>query len=32
MAVQGPKAFDLLEKVFGKEILELKFYNFILNI
>ena len=28
MAVQGPKAFDLLEKVFGKEILELKFYNF----
>ena len=28
MAIQGPKAFDLLEKVFGKEILDLKFYNF----
>ena len=28
MAVQGPKAFNLLEKVFGKEILDLKFYNF----
>ena len=28
MAVQGPKAFDLLEKIFGKEILDLKFYNF----
>ena len=28
MAVQGPKAFNLLEKVFGNEILDLKFYNF----
>ena len=28
MAVQGPKAFDLLEKIFGKEILDLKFYNY----
>ena len=28
MAVQGPKAFNLLEKIFGKEILDLKFYNF----
>ncbi len=25
MAVQGPKAFNLLEKIFGKEILDLKF-------
>ena len=23
-----PKAFNLLEKIFGKEILDLKFYNF----
>ena len=28
MAVQGPKAVNLLEKIFGKEILDLKFYNF----
>ena len=28
MAVQGPKAFNLLKKIFGKEILDLKFYNF----
>ena len=28
VAVQGPKAFNLLDKVFGKEILDLKFYNF----
>ena len=28
MAVQGPKAFNLLEKIFGNEILDLKFYNF----
>ena len=28
MAVQGPNAFNLLEKIFGKEILDLKFYNF----
>ncbi len=28
MAVQGPKAFNLLEKIFGKEILDLKFYNY----
>ena len=28
MAVQGPKSFSLMSKVFGKEILDLKFYNF----
>ena len=28
MAVQGPKAFNLLETIFGEEILNLKFYNF----
>ena len=28
LAVQGPKAFNLLEKIFGKKILDLKFYNF----
>ena len=30
MAVQGPKSFSLMSKVFGKEILDLKFI--ILNI
>jgi len=28
MAVQGPKSFALMEKVFGKEITELKFFGF----
>ena len=28
IAVQGPKSFSLMEKVFGKEILELKFFGF----
>ena len=28
MAVQGPKSFDLMEKVFGKKIKELKFFGF----
>ena len=28
MAVQGPKSFDLMNKVLGSKILELKFYNF----
>ena len=28
MAVQGPKSFSLMSKVFGKDILDLKFYNF----
>ena len=28
LAVQGPKSFDLLEKVFGNKIRDLKFFNF----
>ena len=28
MAVQGPKSFNLMEKVFGKKIKELKFFGF----
>ena len=28
LAVQGPKSFDLLEKVFGNKIKQLKFFNF----
>jgi len=28
MAVQGPKSFDLMEKVFGDEIVNLKFFGF----
>ena len=28
LAVQGPKSFDLMEKVFGKKIKELKFFGF----
>ena len=28
IAVQGPKSFKLMEKIFGSEILDLKFYNF----
>ena len=28
MAIQGPKSFDLMEKVFGKAIKELKFFGF----
>ena len=28
IAVQGPKSFDLMEKVFGKIIKELKFFGF----
>tara|TARA_B100001540_G_scaffold235935_1_gene210274 strand:- start:850 stop:1959 length:1110 start_codon:yes stop_codon:yes gene_type:complete len=28
MAVQGPKSFGLMEKVFGKKITELKFFDF----
>ncbi|MDA1181874.1 MAG: hypothetical protein O3C64_05880 [Proteobacteria bacterium] len=28
MAVQGPKSFSLMEKVFGKEITDLKFFGF----
>jgi|TARA_X000001036_G_scaffold311626_1_gene290261 dimethylsulfoniopropionate demethylase len=28
MAIQGPKSFDLMEKVFGKQIKELKFFGF----
>ncbi len=28
LAVQGPKSFSLMEKIFGPEILNLKFYNF----
>mgnify|MGYP001490273118 FL=1 len=28
IAVQGPKSFDLMEKVFGKKIKELKFFGF----
>ena len=28
LAVQGPKSFDLMEKIFGKEIKELKFFGF----
>ena len=28
MAVQGPKSFSLMEKVFGKQITELKFFGF----
>ena len=28
LAVQGPKSFKLMEKVFGKRITELKFFGF----
>ena len=28
MAVQGPKSFPLMEKVFGKSITDLKFFGF----
>ena len=28
LAVQGPKSFDLMEKVFGNNIKKLKFFNF----
>ena len=28
LAVQGPKSFDLMERVFGEEIKKLKFFNF----
>ena len=28
MAVQGPKSFALMEKIFGKHIINLKFFNF----
>ncbi len=28
LAVQGPKSFDLMQKVFGKKIIELKFFKF----
>ena len=28
IAIQGPKSFGLLEKVFGKEIIDLKFFGF----
>ncbi len=28
MAVQGPKSFQLMEKIFGKKILEMKFFGF----
>ena len=28
MAVQGPKSFSLMEKVFGKAITDLKFFGF----
>jgi len=28
IAIQGPKSFDLMEKVFGKRITELKFFGF----
>lgn len=28
LAIQGPKSFDLLEKVFGNKIKQLKFFNF----
>ena len=28
IAVQGPKSFDLMKKIFGKEILDLKFFGF----
>jgi dimethylsulfoniopropionate demethylase len=28
MAIQGPKSFSLMEKVFGKKIIELKFFGF----
>jgi dimethylsulfoniopropionate demethylase len=28
IAIQGPKSFHLMEKVFGKKILDLKFFNF----
>ena len=28
MAIQGPKSFDLMEKVFGKKIKDLKFFGF----
>ena len=28
MAVQGPKSFQLMEKVFGEQITKLKFFGF----
>tara|TARA_B100000029_G_scaffold425965_1_gene434603 strand:+ start:535 stop:1644 length:1110 start_codon:yes stop_codon:yes gene_type:complete len=28
LAIQGPKSFDLMEKIFGREIKELKFFEF----
>tara|TARA_B100000767_G_C19750803_1_gene530707 strand:+ start:1160 stop:2269 length:1110 start_codon:yes stop_codon:yes gene_type:complete len=28
MAIQGPKSFSLMEKIFGKKIIELKFFGF----
>jgi len=28
MAIQGPKSFSIMEKIFGKEITELKFFGF----
>jgi dimethylsulfoniopropionate demethylase len=28
LAVQGPKSFELMKRVFGEEILNLKFFNF----
>ena len=28
MAIQGPKSFELMKKVFGKKITELKFFGF----
>ena len=28
IAVQGPKSFDLMKKIFGQEIIELKFFGF----
>ena len=28
LAIQGPKSFDLMEKIFGKKIKELKFFGF----
>ena len=28
LAVQGPKSFNLMEKIFGKDISDMKFYNF----
>ena len=28
LAVQGPKSFKLMEKIFGKKITEIKFFGF----